>query len=168
MSVVALSFAIVLTLTAAALLSPTYILLIKSISAKETRLASIESTLSSTEEKALSARLSILLNEAAILTALGEMISASSRIRSFLAVPRPGVSISNVAYTPATTIQYKNSVGTIPGTIAVSGTAATRDALRTYQLALQKEPFATSVNLPVSAYAQDANISFTITVTLSL
>jgi len=51
--------------------------------------------------------------------------------------------------------------------LSVSGTAANREALRTYQLALQGAPFTLTAALPVSAYAKDSDIAFTITITLS-
>ncbi len=68
--------------------------------------------------------------------------------------------LTNIVYTP--------SRGGVHGGIAVSGTAATRDALRQYQLALQNAAGVQSADVPVSAYAQDANIPFTVTVTLAL
>jgi hypothetical protein len=40
--------------------------------------------------------------------------------------------------------------------------------LRSYQLALQGASFARAVDLPVSAYAKDADIAFTVTITLAL
>jgi hypothetical protein len=58
-------------------------------------------------------------------------------------------------------------MGKAPGTLSVSGIAVTRGALRAYQLALQSAPFAVAANLPVSAYAKDTDIAFTITVTLT-
>ena len=79
-------------------------------------------------------------------------------VNATLAVPRPGVTLSSFTYVPA--------AGTNPGTLAISGRAATRDALRSYQLALQSAALARSAVLPVSAYAPDANIAFTVTVTL--
>ncbi|MFA6519367.1 MAG: hypothetical protein WCT41_00890 [Candidatus Paceibacterota bacterium] len=148
-----------LTFAAALLLVPTYIFLNQSASAKATRLASIESTLSSSEEKTLSEQLATLARDAAALVALGDIPSASGILRTALAVPHPGIALSGLAYTPAE--------AKVPGTLAITGIAATRDALRTYQLAVQSAPFAAEANLPVSAYAKDANITFTITVTLA-
>jgi len=127
--------------------------------AKEVRLAGIESALSSADEKALSARLAALTNDAAVLTALADAPSVSNIIRAVIAVSRPGIALSSFAYTPA--------ANKIPGTLALSGTAATRDALRRYQIALQGAPFALSATLPVSAYAKDIDIAFTITMTLT-
>lgn len=167
LAVVALSFIIVLTCIAAILLLPTYIFLTKKVSTSETRLAGIESTLTSSDEKSLSVRLAALTNNVTALGALGNVPSASAFIRDALAVPHTDISISSIAYVPAMKIQYKKPVGSKPGTLTIVGVAATRDALRNYQLALQNAPFAQSVNLPVSAYAQDIDITFTITITLA-
>ena len=148
-----------LTLIAAILLVPTYVFLMQSTSAKAARLAAVESALSSSNETALSASLTALTNDATVLAALASAPSASAILRGVFAVSRPGITLSDLIYTPA--------AGEVPGTINVSGTAATRDALRSYQLALQGAPSVLSATLPVSAYANDTNIAFTITVTLS-
>jgi hypothetical protein len=149
----------VLIFASAVLLLPMYVFLADAARAKEVRLAGIESALSSADEKALSARLAALTNDAAVLTALADAPSVSNIIRAVIAVSRPGIALSSFAYTPA--------ANKIPGTLALSGTAATRDALRRYQLALQGAPFALSATLPVSAYAKDIDIAFTITMTLT-
>ena len=148
-----------LVIVSGLLLVPTYLLLTQSAGTKQVRLTNIETALSSADEKTLLAQLTSLSNQAATLTALRGAPSASAIIRTALAVPRPGVSINELAYTPA----GKN----IPGTLAISGTAATRGALRNYQLALQNSSFAAAADLPVSAFAKDADISFSITVMLS-
>ncbi len=144
---------------AAVLLVPTYVFLTGSANAKKIHLASIESTLFSADEAALSARLATLSSDAATLVALSSSLFVSSVVREALAIARPGITLSNFLYTPA---QDK-----ISGTLALSGSAETRAALRNYQLALQDAPFAASAVLPVSAYAKDADIAFTITVTLA-
>lgn len=148
-----------LTVIAGLLLVPTYVLLLQSAAAKQAHLTNIESILSSADEKTLSAHLAALSNDAAVLMALGKVPAASTILRAALAVSRPGVTLSGFTYVPAAP---KN-----PGTLAITGVATTRDALRSYQLALQSAPFSAGANLPVSAYAKDANIPFTVTVTLS-
>lgn len=148
-----------LTLSAAALLIPTYVLLEGSATAKNTRLANAASTLSSADEKALSERLAALSANAAVLISLSNAPSVSATVRSVLDVPHPGITISGFSYEPS------SDAGS--GEMLLSGASATRDALRNYQLALQGASFARSAILPVSAYAKDANIPFTITVTLS-
>lgn len=159
LGVVVVALSIVLVLVASVLLLPTYVFLVAGAHAKKARLAGIESTLSSTNQAALSSRLIALGNDAATLIALGNEPSVSAIIRSALAVPRSGVVLSGVEYTPA--------VNGNPGVLMISGTAGTRDALRGYQLALQSAPFALSAALPVSAYAKDTHVPFTITVTLA-
>lgn len=149
----------VLILVAAILLLPTYVFLVGSASAKETRLAHIESAFSSADEAALSARLATLSNNATTLATLALAPSASTIIRTALAVSRPGITLSGFTYTPAIAKKL--------GTLAVSGSSATREALRGYQLALQSAPFALSADLPVSVYAKDSDIAFTVTVTLA-
>lgn len=148
-----------LVLAAAVMLMPTYIFLSDTVHAKETRLASIKTTLSSADEIALSARLLALSSDAASLISLSKRASASSVIRSVLTVSRPGVTLSGISYTPP--------AGKNPSTLALTGAAATRDSLRRYQLALQDAPSVLSADLPVSAYAKDVNIIFTITITLA-
>ncbi|MHB0865580.1 MAG: hypothetical protein ACYC1Y_01615 [Minisyncoccota bacterium] len=159
LGVVAIVLAATLVLAAGVLLLPTYVFLSESANMKKTHLDNVKSTLSSSNEVELSARLTALSNEAADLKTLAARPSASGIIRAALAVARPGVTLSGITYTPV--------VGKNPGTLALSGVATTRNALRNYQLALQSAPFATAADLPVSAYAKDADIAFVITVTLA-
>ena len=157
-SVVAIVLVTALVLASAILLLPTYVLLAKSIVAKEKHLANIESSFSSADEAELTIRLSALSDNAKILSTLGNAPSASVIIRDALAVPHTGIILSGLAYTP---VAGKNSA-----TLAISGMASSRDALHNYQTVLQSAAFAASVSLPVSAYAKDTDISFTITMTL--
>lgn len=144
---------------AAVLLVPTYVFLTKSLSAKEARLASIESKLSSADEVSLSMRLANLAHRTSILMRLGNIPSTSVLMRNVLAVPHPGIALSGFSYTPSDE-KTKNM-------LTVSGTAKTRDALRSYQVALQNTAFIQTADLPISVYAKDADISFTVTVTLA-
>ncbi len=160
LGVVALMLLVALTSVAAVLLVPTYIFLAGSAGAKSARLKGLQSALSSSDEKVLSARLKALSDDTAALIALSDKPTASSILRAALAVDRPDVTLSGFTYAPATT------KGT-SGTLSLSGTAATRDALRSYQLALQSAPFVRSADLPVSVYAKDTDITFTITITLA-
>lgn len=159
LGVVGLVMASLLVVAAMILLLPTYLFLTDNARTKEAHLAAVTSALASTDQAALIARLSALSGNAAILSALAKAPSASGYLRSVLALSRPGITLSDFAYAPAG--------GMSAGTLAVSGTAATRDALRSYQLALESAPFVRSADLPVSAYARDSNISFTITITLA-
>lgn len=159
--VVVAVLATALTLSAAILLVPTFVLLSGSVNAKKIYLASVESTLSSVDEAALSARLTALSNNAVALTALSGSPSASAVIREVLTISHPGIILSSFTYTPASPANKGQ------GALAISGSSATRDALRSYQRELQGAPFVLSAALPVSAYAKDSDITFTITVTLA-
>ncbi len=158
--VVAIALATALLIVATVLLIPTYVFLTGSASTKTTQLAHIQSTLSSSKEVALSARLKALSNEAKTLAGLADKPSASKIFSSVLHISRPGIIILGFTYTPVT--------GRGKDILVLSGKATTRNALRNYQLSLQSAPFATSVDLPVSAYAKDTNIPFLITMKLTI
>lgn len=148
-----------LTCIAGLLLVPTYVFLTKSIEAKQANLANVESAVASSDEKDLLAHLALLSSDTVSLLALSNTVSASAVISAALAIPHAGVRLSRFSYTP---------LGTkTPGMLTISGIAETRDALRSYQLLLQNAPFAAAADLPVSAYAKDSDIAFTITVILA-
>ena len=148
-----------LVVSAAVLLIPTFVFLTNAVEAKTTRLAGMNAGLSSTEEASLAAKLTTLSNDDAALGALGATPSATKIMSQVLSVSRPGIRLSALAYTPR--------AGKTAGIVTLDGIALTRDALRSYQLALQGAPFAASADLPVSAYAKDSDIDFTITITLA-
>lgn len=160
LGVVAVVVITILIVVAGLLLLPTYVFLTQSAATKQAHLANVESILSSSNEVELSAHLAALSRDVNVLSALGDISSASELLRTALAVPRLGVSLTSFSYTP--------TKGKTPGVLEISGIAATRDALRSYQLALQNNPFSSSASLPVSAYAKDVNIPFTIVVALAL
>jgi len=157
--VVGVALVTALTLSAGILLIPTYVLLNHNEEAKRIQRANIESRLSPTDDATLSARLATLSENTAALVALSKAPSPSSLLRDVLHVSRPGIILSGFAYTPPS--------GGKAAALLVSGSAATREALRAYQLALEESPFVRSAALPVSAYAQDTDIAFTITLTLT-
>lgn len=159
LAVVAAVLGTVLIAAAAILLLPTYLYLSNEVSARTNRLATVSTALASSDEAELLGRLNALSQDTATLAKLGTAPSASAVVSEVLAVPRPGITLSNISYTPA--------VGNTAASMVISGMAATRDSLRSYQLALQSTSFAQSVDLPVSAYAKDSNISFGITITFS-
>ncbi len=156
---VAILAVVLLFACAAALLVPTEVFLADAINTKNARLTVLNNSLDSADAAALSARLATLGNNVSAVSTLATVPHASSVMSEILAIVHPSIVLTGFTYVPP--------VKKAPATIAVSGTAATRDALRSYQLALQSAPFASAVDLPVSAYAQDANISFTMTVTLA-
>ena len=159
LSVLGLWCVTTLAVIAGILTIPTYIYLTHSAEAKQVQLAAIEAKSSATNEANLSVRLAALTHSAEALSKLGKSSSVSSIIRSALAIPRPGVTLSALSYTPLS--------GKTPASIVISGTASTRDALRNYQIAIQNASFTKSADLPVSAYAKDSSIPFSISITLA-
>lgn len=159
LAVVAAVLGIALIASAAILLLPTYLYLSSEVQARTNRLADAATALASSDETELLSRLNALSEDTATLSKLGTLPSASAVVSEVLAVSRPGITLSSISYTP--------KVGNTSATMVLSGIAATRDALRNYQLALQGTSFAQSVDLPVSAYAKDSNISFGITITFN-
>lgn len=156
--VVAVILATTLICAAGALLVPTYVLLHGSETAKRDQLANVESRSAPAADAALTERITALSDSTAVLLALSKTRSVSEVLRAALAVPRPGITLSGFTFSP--------SAGKRADTLTLSGSSIKRDALRSYQLALQQASFAQSAVLPVSAYAKDADIPFTITVTL--
>lgn len=159
LGVVALVLFSALVLTAAVLLFPTYVFLVKSAHAKEAHLANITSTLSSSDDGTLYSRFSALSDDAVAIISLSKKSTISKIMRSVLSAPRPGITLSGFTYTLATNKESN--------VLAISGVSASRDSLRDYQLMLEEIPFIVSAELPVSAYAKDSDILFTIIVTLA-
>lgn len=149
----------VLVVIAALLLVPTYVFLSNDVQSKQAYLANSESK-GSVDRAGSAERLAILAKSVERIAATKDVSLLSPTVRETLAIARPGIAITNVTIV--------RGMGAKPSTITISGDAKTRDALRQYQLSLQGASFARSVSLPVSAYAKDVNIPFTITVTLAL
>ncbi len=160
LGVVSVILANVLVVVAGILLIPTYVYLVATTDAKTIRLANIKTTLTSEDEKQLSDRLAVLARDADILITLQTLPSASAITRALFGISRSGITLTGITYVPVDE--------TKEGVLAITGIAVTRNALRNYQLALANASFSRGADLPVSAYAKDSNISFTITVTLAL
>lgn len=142
------------------LLIPSYLFAQNEVSRETSQLDTLNANLHTTEEAQVQKRLSNLSANVKYLDTLATSTTASAALRATLAVPRTGITLTGFTFVP--------SVGTRPGTMALSGMAATRDTLRAYALALGALPFVTNADLPISAYAKDNDIPFTITLTGSL
>lgn len=142
------------------LLVPTYLYLAQQVTANEARVAHLDEALASSEEQAVNARLEQLAQDASHLAELSSKASASGAIRAVLAVSRPGIALSGFTFTAGKEGEEHR--------MTVSGLAASRESLRRYDQALAALPFVSSANLPISAYAAESNIPFTITLTGTL
>ena len=150
---------VALIAAAALLLAPIYLFLAGNIKTKEGQLAAVTSALSTVNANSAAEQLSMLAREASLIALLPQAPSATKIMTTILEVSRPGVLITDLSYKP--------KAGKAPATLFLSGTAITRDALRAFQQALQNTPIVNTVELPVSAYAKDADITFTMNLTLS-
>lgn len=141
-----------------ALLVPAYLYLHDQVALEEAHLSEINANLASSGEGEMHARLARLESDAARLDTLAGAPSAAAVIRAILAVPRPGITISGFTF----------HAPSPDGRLSVTGMATTRESLREYDVALSALPFAKSADLPLSAYAKENDIPFTITLTGSL
>lgn len=151
--------ALALVGAAAVLLMPTYLFLTSTLRSQDARLASLSTALPTADEAELARRLETLSREGAAILALAKTPKMTQLMRDMLLAPRPGIVLSGFAYTPAAKDR--------PGALAISGVAATRNALRAYQLALEAVPGVAKADVPVSSYAKEQDIRFTVTVSLA-
>ncbi|MBU6323482.1 MAG: hypothetical protein KGI41_02055 [Patescibacteria group bacterium] len=142
------------------LLSPAYIFLETQIAGRQTELARISASLNTAEEKQVDARLSMLEQDTAYLAQLGSSPKASVALAGILGISRPGIRLTGFTY------GKPDASGN--GQMTVTGISDTRETLRAFVLALQAAPFIATADLPVSAYAQDKNIQFSIAITGTL
>ncbi len=136
-------------------LVPSYRALSAIISDKRAELATLSVKTAFTPD--FTSLLATAQSRASALTVLATAPTASAAVKSILSVPRPGISLTALSFTPAASGRG--------GVVSLAGRASTREALRAYDLALSGEPFVTSVDLPISAYANESDISFTMKVT---
>jgi Tfp pilus assembly protein PilN len=140
------------------LLLPSHFFLTQQIMEEQQKLEVVSTESSSSEEKDFEERLSLLSKNAIQIKDLASSDSASDIFTRTLDIEHKNISILGFTYTAAT--------GKTPGVVAIAGLAKTRDSLRQYQLALQSADFVAAADLPVSSYAKDFDISFTITLKL--
>lgn len=138
-----------------ALLTPTYLFISEQTSLAQRELAALTASLATSEEEAMSARLSALSADATRLLEYVRAPSAAHLIRVVLEVPRTGITLSGFAYTPA-------SPGGTDGRLVLTGVASSRETLRAYHRSLSALPFVTEAELPLSAYAKETDIPFTV------
>lgn len=144
---------------AAVLLIPTYFVLDKNMHKKESELTRMQSATSAANEAALSIRLRALDTDVNALMELSKKQTVSEVLQTIVAVARPGITLSGIAYSRAVD-------GKAPSAV-LSGKSNSREALRAYQVVLQKVSGVRSVELPISAFAKETDIAFTITLTFT-
>lgn len=150
--------ALILTLAIAihaALLLPSYLYLADAVDLQDAHLSGIAADLASSEEASMNARLAALDADAGRLLTLSSSTSATGVIKAILAVPHLGITLTGFSY----------SAPAPSGRLTLTGSAATRESLRQFAAALAALPYVTKADLPLSAYAKESDIAFTITLT---
>lgn len=150
-----------LTLLHGVLLLPTYLYAYNEVTRSKAELALRQASEDAAGEIELTARQAKLVAISADLGQLASTPAASTLLRNLLVVPRPGIALTGFTFTAP------SGTGTV-ARMQVTGVAGSRDALRQYARALGQLPFVTSADLPISAYAKETNINFTITLSGTL
>ncbi|MDB5195176.1 MAG: hypothetical protein JWO84_360 [Parcubacteria group bacterium] len=143
-----------------ALLIPSYLYLNQELQARSGVARELDTKLSASQGKVTSQRLATLSSSATYLARLATTTTATAALRGVLGVPRSGVALTGFTFSPS-----------IPGTngkMALTGNASTRETLRAYVMALSQLPYVSNADLPISAYAKESQIPFTITLTGTL
>jgi Tfp pilus assembly protein PilN len=160
LAAVVLILATFLIAAQALLLVPTYLYARDQSMLGQEQIEALGGTGSTAETQEIAARSEALALAVADLSGLGSLPTASGALRGVLAVPHPGVALSGFTFSA--------SNGTEPARLDVSGTADSRDGLRRYVAALAALSFVDSADLPISAYARESDIPFTVTLTGTL
>ena len=137
----------------ALLLAPSYLLAKEQTAARENELATLEAAAASTGAGSFASEIATYAARATALVKLGASRPDVPILASILGIPHAGVSLTGFSFSAN-------------HQVVITGVATTRDALRAYDLALSGAPFVASVSLPVSAYAAESDLSFTMTIVL--
>ncbi len=151
-----LVFAAFLLLCASVLQGPLLLFQWERMRALNAESNALSGQLSSTSGGEFSNRIKRLEGNISYLSRLATSTSVTENVASLTGLPHTGVQLSGLSYVPGT----KNS-----GNMTISGMASTRTALQRYVDVLGTVPFVKNADLPISAYAKDSDIPFTITVT---
>lgn len=104
-----------------------------------------------------SSRATVLAQDTAYLSRLATTTSATHVITALTTLPHQGISLTGISYTAP----IKGS----EGKVLLSGIATTRTALHSYIESLSAQSFIKNAELPISSYAKEKDIQFTVTVT---
>lgn len=137
------------------LLVPTYLFLQNTVSLEKAHLAELTANLATSREGEMQSRLNAIKASSEQLLVLAQAPSSTAVIKTILGIAHPGVRITGFTF----------RVNGNEGKLLLTGVAGTREALRTYHQSLSQLSFAKSADLPLSAYAKETDIPFTITLT---
>jgi hypothetical protein len=143
------------------LLAPSYLYARAEVKREQAELDRISSSSSSAEERSIQTHIASVKGDITYLGRLSTLPTASGAIRAVLQVPHTGIHITGFTFTAPNGSSHTAQM-------SVTGTANTRDVLRQYVQALGQLSYVSNADLPISAYAKDSDIPFTITLTGSL
>jgi len=136
------------------LLLPSYLYARSEVQERTLTIAQLAGSLEGSEGQTIASRVATLADDATYLARLGDTPKASTAIGAVTKISRPGIRLSGFSFAP---------LAEGGATMYVSGVASTRESLRTYEQKLRAETYITSTSLPISAYAKERDIDFTIT-----
>ena len=139
----------------AVLLLPSYLHVRFEVEERERALSELEASLAGGQDQGIKERSERLAKDAAYFSGLAGLPKASRAVAAVIAVPRPGVTLEGFSFAP----------GERGASMTVSGRAASREALRAFESRLESEPYVESAELPISAYAAETDIEFSILLT---
>ncbi len=160
LATVGLFFLVILIGIHAALLIPTYWYTKEQESLARNRLAELSQERAEAGFEDLAVRMNTFTERAGQIEALARTPSASDAVRGVLALPLEDITLTSFTYAPP------NSDGT-GGRMTVVGTSKTREALRAFDSSLSSLSFVSSTDLPLSAYAKESDIPFSISLSLT-
>lgn len=147
-----------LVLVHGTLLAPSFSYMRDQKAVQEQRLAELSEKRAVSGFTDLSARVAAFSARAASLEELRARPTASESVRAILALPRSGVTLNAFTFTAPQ--------GSDAGRMSVAGIAATRESLRAFDASLNGLSFVAATDLPLSAYAKERDIPFSIALTL--
>jgi hypothetical protein len=158
LTTIALGLATIALVVHGVLLIPAYLYTHAEVVREQQELSAMTASASTQEERDINARIAAVKADISYLSRLSTQPTASAAVRAILDVPHPNVKLTGFTFALPST-------GTGSAQMTVSGTAANRDALRAYVASLGQQPYITKADLPISAYAKETNIEFTVTLT---
>lgn len=140
-----------------ALLVPSLIFQHQQNALQSIELERLNTVLASSGGSGASSRSVMLAQDSTYLSRLATTTSATQVITALTTLPHQGISLTGISYTaPAKGGE---------GKVLLSGVATTRTALHGYIELLSAQTFIKNAELPISSYAKEKDIQFTVTVT---
>lgn len=139
------------------LMVPTYLHFAQNAADSTIALSELTGRLADSKEQEIGSRAASLSERISYLASATRGATASGALRAFVAMPHKGVRITSFAFIEGAQAR-----------LTITGVAASRETLRAYAGALTILPYVSGVDLPISAYAKESDIPFTITVTGTL